>query len=887
MRKLLQKQSRQLRSAQLLRAASPDISTDLGDFQSFNPAYPQIGQEFTEQFYDQPESMGRRITSPQIMTRQADPSQNHVAESLKRVDADLKKGLLDKTGDGANANIIKLGEQMKGVADGLKELAKPKAEPTRKAPGQAIPISLGETTPVAAALSREGRFGVRDIQYDEERIMTIREQGLKYIPGIKEGFGLGVGNKLANLGNMLKGDPLKDFKLEDIDENSLFGGAIKRRMAEKQYAEDQLSMSKTLKGEIRSDVRKKKEYQDESGKFSEKIFKQKKAEQFREQNKLRGEIGKTLEEIDRLKYEEGYDDERIKKTGLYKTLQQQETQLAKIDPERFGKAVKEAKQKDIERAKAKFEKGPVTGAVITDSNTEKLMDTDQLNVGEVESERQQLLGNQMVIWKQIEENTRPLKELGSTIEAATNRILAQLQQTGMGVGGNEGESLLDTLGDPADGAGGGKRRKPRGTRPGRPIPRSTPSTTRPTIGQRATQAAKKAKDIGKGALSLGTKAARFAPAAIVGVVAANTIGLGAEALGVGEGVVIDEQQDEANWQKMTVGEKMGSGIARGFESVGSFLGLESFAKEASAARITKESKIVKGRGETTESVTTSPYKVDQEKATQAYKEKLAAQSELESFIEQNGELELIESNEFEDVYGYKDPEKQKKLTELQSAVFNKSQEVNNIVSEPRKKFIADYLEKNKGRGTKAELTKDAEGAWSAHQNRVAQAEGKATIKDGKASINVKYGEIYDEKGNLTAGQMNRIEESLSIDPKSIDPEMLQKYEAQRQKMLAEPLEPKSIEPTTLETSKKATPEAIKPAQVDPRALESPVDIGGRVYQDSDTIAQSNNQPKDFGATTNIVNAPSTNINQTSQYLAKPSARNTDSTFREYNRSRFV
>ena len=122
-------------------------------------------------------------------------------------------------------------------------------------------------------------------------------QGERYIPGIREALGLGDRGAFSGLKNLISFSPLKDFKMEDIDERSLFGGVIRRKIAERQYAEDQLAMVKTLKGDLRADVRKKKEYQDEDGQFSEMLFRQKKIEQFHEQNHLRGEIGKTMEQL--------------------------------------------------------------------------------------------------------------------------------------------------------------------------------------------------------------------------------------------------------------------------------------------------------------------------------------------------------------------------------------------------------------------------------------------------------------------------------------------------------------------------------------------------------------------------------------------------------------
>jgi hypothetical protein len=304
MRRLLQKQTQSLQTARALAQAMRSDIPQSGLDPTYNQVAPQI--VIQQSGYEQPSPIAP--IAPTAAVRPTVPGQKDpITEELKRLDADVKRGLLDKTGDGANANIIKLGEQLKRVAEGIKN------------------ISGGGS-----------RAGTREIQYDDERLSAIRMQGERYIPGMRESLGFGERGTFSGLKNLFSLSPLKDFKMEDIDERSLFGGAIKRKMAESQYATDQLAMAKTLKGDLRADVRKKKEYQDEEGQFSEKIFRQRKIEQFREQNRLRGEIGKTIEEIDRLKHDQGYTDEQIKKTGLYKTLQQQERELSAADPDRFA-----------------------------------------------------------------------------------------------------------------------------------------------------------------------------------------------------------------------------------------------------------------------------------------------------------------------------------------------------------------------------------------------------------------------------------------------------------------------------------------------------------------------------------------------------------------------
>lgn len=397
MRRLLQKQTQSLQTAKVLAKAIGSDIPQSGPDPTYNQVTPQI--IIQQSGLEQPSPVAPTATVRPTVPGQKDP----IAEELKRIDADVKHGLLDKTGDGANANIIKLGEQLKKVAEGIKN------------------ISTGS-----------GRLGAREIQYDDERLSAIRMQGERYIPGIREALGLGDRGAFSGLKNLISFSPLKDFKMEDIDERSLFGGVIRRKIAERQYAEDQLAMVKTLKGDLRADVRKKKEYQDENGQFSEMLFRQKKIEQFHEQNHLRGEIGKTMEQIDRLKHDEGYTDEQIKKTGLYKTLQQQERELAAADPDRFAREVKEAKKKDIEqRASSAKAPKPVIPMVIPmvepkPSVQPESMQASAMDVSEKESEQMLVISQYVELIKQIEANTRPLKNLETILKSAMDKAITPI-----------------------------------------------------------------------------------------------------------------------------------------------------------------------------------------------------------------------------------------------------------------------------------------------------------------------------------------------------------------------------------------------------------------------------------------------------------------------------
>lgn len=99
-----------------------------------------------------------------------------------------------------------------------------------------------------------------------------------------------------------------------------------------------------------------------------------------------------------------------------------------------------------------------------------------------------------------------------------------------------------------------------------------------------------------GAAAAGRLAMSAAPTLAAGAVAvaggaALDYGLGKAGVGKdvqGNDIQVNEQQDEANWQKMTVGQKIQSGFARGIEKIGDALFLGNMARQARADRVKKE-----------------------------------------------------------------------------------------------------------------------------------------------------------------------------------------------------------------------------------------------------------------------------------------------------------
>jgi hypothetical protein len=94
-------------------------------------------------------------------------------------------------------------------------------------------------------------------------------------------------------------------------------------------------------------------------------------------------------------------------------------------------------------------------------------------------------------------------------------------------------------------------------------------------------------------MTAGKAALPYAAAAGVAIAGGAAVDYGLGKLGVGkdkEGndLQVDTAQDDANWAKMSTGQKIQSGLARGIEKTGSALFLGNVSKEAQSERIKKE-----------------------------------------------------------------------------------------------------------------------------------------------------------------------------------------------------------------------------------------------------------------------------------------------------------
>jgi len=109
-----------------------------------------------------------------------------------------------------------------------------------------------------------------------------------------------------------------------------------------------------------------------------------------------------------------------------------------------------------------------------------------------------------------------------------------------------------------------------------------------------------ARALGRGAMSVGKAALPYAlpAAAMVATGAAVDYGLGKLGVGKdkeGNDLKINTAQDDANWKKMSFGQKVESGLGRGIEKVGSALFLDNMSKQAQADRVKNETQYFKDK----------------------------------------------------------------------------------------------------------------------------------------------------------------------------------------------------------------------------------------------------------------------------------------------------
>lgn len=420
------------------------------------------------------------------------------------------------------------------------------------------------------------------------------EQGEKYQKGFKGALDEWENKRMFTPSNIMKGKNPFDLKnIFDVENSSgILGAALKKKVAKEEYIENQLKINPQNKN--------LKQYQNEKGEYDPRLERKALGERFEKINTVRGKIQSNEKEIRSLE-EAGMTEKEISRGGYLKRRRELEDELAGADP-RFARELKdEASVEDVpkktstpKRATAKRSVEPAqpsdaptlavlvkpAGASPAEAPPKPAVQIPALlkpfgepkpttaaglisaaAKSEVDAENLRLMQEQTEILRKIEENTAGIR--GTAKSASTKKKDEAQQQAAPEEGGSILGDLVDMI--PMGGlkkAGGALLKAGRGL---------------------AGQAGK-----------LATRAAPWAVPVAAAYGAANVLDWGVGKFGVGktaegEDIQVDEKADDANWDKMSFFQKTQSGLARGIEKVGSFVGLGNMARQARADRIAKES----------------------------------------------------------------------------------------------------------------------------------------------------------------------------------------------------------------------------------------------------------------------------------------------------------
>lgn len=234
-------------------------------------------------------------------------------ERVEDLSKTMEKGLLEKTGDGLNSNVIKLTKEMRAQMLADKKGSEPQA------PGNDASKTIAN--PRATAEQRTA------------------EQAKRYVPGtkdfLKDKFNFKMpekGSGVKGFAGALKGSVKGMLSLENMIDTSegkntggLLGGQLRRTVERRQYAKDRFD---TEKGRYQNLLKK-----DEAGNVTPEARKKAEAtfrRQYDESMATRGQMKENEGEVSRLR-EKGFSEDDIKRTGRLDTRETLDTDLRKSD----------------------------------------------------------------------------------------------------------------------------------------------------------------------------------------------------------------------------------------------------------------------------------------------------------------------------------------------------------------------------------------------------------------------------------------------------------------------------------------------------------------------------------------------------------------------------
>jgi hypothetical protein len=364
---------------------------------------------------------------------------------------------------------------------------------------------------------------------------------------LKQNKNVGIGERLSNFKDnffSVKGF-LNTTGIVKENSSGFFARAIDNRHARKEYINDQRMMGSTKSdSELSSD--------------------------FKQQQKITSQLRSTSSKIDALR-EKGYDNAAIEKTGLLETQRNLASQYAKVDPR---------------------------AAAIEQENTSKFFGGE-----EVQAEEERAQDQQLDLFAEISKNTAETNEILLNGQKKDKEEKDKEKSDG-GIFGKLGAifgSFLGSFGkifSSVIGAMGGIVGTVAKLLAG--IAGAAGSGLLSAAGAAGKAAVGVAGAGAKAVMTAGKAALPYALPAAVAVGAGNALDYGIGKLGVGkdeEGkdLAVDVKRDEANWNRMNIFQKAESGLARGVEKVGSFIGLDNLSKQAQATRIKTETEYLDKR----------------------------------------------------------------------------------------------------------------------------------------------------------------------------------------------------------------------------------------------------------------------------------------------------
>lgn len=245
---------------------------------------------------------GNSVTAEQVkqLTQQTEELKKVNDEGLEEMKKDIHKGLIEKSGDGLNSNVIKLSKDIRTAIGGRAAATKP---------GAAVPVPP-------------------QVDKESARVSTAGKQSADmYQPGLTGG------------------DAKNMFSLKgafDVNRASgPLGDMLRKKVAKDDFIKNQM--------EINPQNKNLKQYQTD-GKYDPKKEKAALGERFEKINIVRGEQKQNQDKIANLQAA-GYTEQEIQRAGLRKGERELDAKMADADP-RYAKQLKDVKAAEKASGKA-------------------------------------------------------------------------------------------------------------------------------------------------------------------------------------------------------------------------------------------------------------------------------------------------------------------------------------------------------------------------------------------------------------------------------------------------------------------------------------------------------------------------------------------------------